>query len=123
MEYELMQSIAQCIDNVYRNYSEDGSRKTIATLDGDKMKITYMTILNSARQGDLHLTMQNVKKESEEMISSRLRTIKKEFKSDSGRALKAKKLDTCDNVETLTVSAFSPFRKLKYTYTITYEIA
>ena len=51
------------------------------------------------------------------------KAIKKEFKSDSGRALKTKNIDTCDNVETLTVSAFSPFRKLKYTYTITYEIA
>jgi predicted RNA-binding protein (virulence factor B family) len=123
MEYQLIQTIGNCIDSVYKNQSEDGSRKTIAKLSGENMTISYITILNAARDQELHMMMQNIQKESQDMINSRLRTIKAEFKKDAGRALKAKKVSVKDNVETLTVSAFSPFRKLKYTYTVTYEIA
>ena len=124
MEYEVINNLANCIDNVYRNVSEDGSRKTIAKLvDNNCMTITYMTILNIARENDLHVQMSHVKKESNEMISSRLRTIKAEFKSSAGRALKTKKCSECDNIETLTVSPYSPMKTLKFSYTITYEVS
>lgn len=122
MEYDLISNIGSAIDNVYSCSSEDSTRKTKATLVGNEMHITYVTILNSAREDDLHIQMMNLKKESNEMISSRLRTIKKEFKSQSGRALITKKLGQSDNVETLTVSPYSPFRKLKYSCTYKYEV-
>ena len=86
------------------------------------MHITYVTILNSSRESDLHHQMARLKKESNEMITSRLRTIKKEFKDSSGRPLTTKKIGTSDDVETLTVSPYSPFRKLKYSCTYKYEI-
>ena len=58
MEYEVINSLACCIDNVYGNTSEDASRKTIAKLvDNNCMSITYMTILNIARENDLHIQM------------------------------------------------------------------
>lgn len=122
MEYDLISNIGNAIDNVYSCSTEDGTRKTKAALVGNEMHITYITILNSAREDDLHIQMMNLKKESNEMISSRLRTIKQEFKLQSGRALITKKLGQSDNVETLTVSPYSPFRKLKYTCTYKYEV-
>ena len=122
MEYDLINGLGSAIDNVYTYSSEDGSRKTKARLVGEEMHITYVTILNSARENDLHHQMSRLKKESDEMISSRLRTIKKEFKKDAGRALTTKKIGVSDDVETLTVSPYSPFRKLKYSCTYKYEI-
>jgi len=124
MEYELINSLSHCIDNVYRYNSEDGARKTIAKMNGENcMEITYMTIINIARESDLHMQMSALKKESNDMISSRLRTIKSEFKKASGRALKTKKCGTVDNVETLTVSAYSPMKTLKFSYTNVYEVS
>ena len=124
MEYEVINNLANCIDNVYRYNSEDGSRKTVAKLvDNNCMSITYMTIINIAKEKDLHLQMSHLKKESNEMISSRLRTIKSEFKSTSGRALKTKKCSECDNIETLTVSPYSPAKTLKFSCSITYEVS
>jgi len=122
MEYDLISNIGNVIDNVYSCSSEDGARKTKASLVGNEMHITYITILNSSRENDLHIQMMNLKKESNEMISSRLRTIKQEFKSQAGRALTTKKIGQSDNVETLTVSPYSPFRKLKYSCTYKYEV-
>ena len=122
MEYDLVVSIGNAIDNVYNNYSEDGCRKTVTKLIGECMHVSYMTILNSARESDLHFQIADLKKESDEMIKSRLKTIKEEFKKSAGRTLSAKKVsDNCD-FETLTVSPFSPFRKLKFTCTYIYEI-
>ena len=123
MEYDLVSTIGSCIDNVYNNTSEDGSRGTVARLlDANTMTIEYRTILNIARESDLHIQLQGIKKETNEMISSRLKTIKAEFKSYSGRALITKKTGATDAIETLTVSPYSPHRKMKFVCKYTYEI-
>ena len=124
MEYEVINSLACCIDNVYENIAEDASRKTIAKLvDNNCMSITYMTILNIARENDLHIQMKALKKESSDMISSRLRTIKANFKDSTKRALKTKKCGENDNIETLTVSPYSPKKTLKFSHTVVYEVS
>lgn len=128
MEYELLQNISSAIDNVFNHTSQDGSRKTIAKLynddcmENDCMEITFITILNSAREQDLHIQTVSLKKEANEIISERLKSIKKDFKELSGRKLNAKKVSIKDNFETLTVSPYSPLRKLKFTCTYTYEV-
>jgi hypothetical protein len=123
MQYEIIKSIGNCIDNVYNNYSENEARRTVARLEGENMSLTFMTIINVSKDYDLHYQMKNLVKEANDMIKSRLNLIKSEFKTTSGRALSLKKIKTHDNVETLTVSPYSPLRKLKYSYTITYEVS
>ena len=124
MEYEVINSLACCIDNVYGNTAEDASRKTIAKLvDNNCMSITYMTILNIARENDLHMQMRALKKESSDMISHRLKTIKSKFKEQTKRALKSKKCSEKDNIETLTVSPYSPKKTLKFSHTVVYEVS
>jgi hypothetical protein len=123
MDYDLITNLSSAIDDVYCYTSEDGARKTNAKIvNNSELHITYMTILNIGRDSDLTMQMSMLTKESNDMINSRLRTIKSKFKSKSGSTLKTKKIGASDNCETLTVSAFSPFRKLKFTYTIKYQL-
>lgn len=122
MEYDLINSLGSAIDNVYNYSSEDGTRKTKARLIDNEMHITYVTILNAGRDLELQQQMIGLKKESDDMIKSRLRTIKQQFKQDSGRTLVTKKLGSSDNIETLTVSPYSLFRKLKFSCTYRYEV-
>ena len=123
MEYDFIMSIGNSIDCVYNNITEDGSRKTVAKLeDENTMSISFRTILNAARESDLHMQLALLEKESSEVVSSRLKLIKKEFKNSSGRELSAKKINSKDNLETLTVSQYSPHRKLKYTCTCFFEV-
>lgn len=123
MDYNLITNLGNAIDNVYNYSTEDGSRKTVAKIVGDnELHITYMTILNIGRDSDLTMQMSLMSKESNDMISSRLRTIKEEYKKCAGETLRTKKTGSSDNCETLTVSAFSPFRKLKYSCTYKYSI-
>tara|TARA_B100001057_G_C22707053_1_gene894171 strand:- start:435 stop:806 length:372 start_codon:yes stop_codon:yes gene_type:complete len=122
MEYDLINGLGSAIDNVYSYSSEDGTRKTKAKLVDNQMHITYVTILNSGKELELQYQMIRLKKESNEMINSRLRTIKQEFKKDAGRTLTTKKVGMSDDIETLTVSPYSLMRKLKYSCTYKYEV-
>ena len=122
--YDLISNLGSALDNVYNsNVDSVSPRKTVAKLCDDKtMKITFITIFNSSRQNDLHLQMNALKKEADEMIKNRLKEIKQEFKSLAKRNLNTKKINTSDYVETLTVSPYSPFRQLKLNLTYTYEV-
>ena len=123
MEYDLITKLGNCIDNVYNNYSESSSRRTVAKIQDDHLVIEYRTILRVAKDSQLEGQMDLIKSESRQMIESRLRTIKQVFKEDAGRALKTKKALDYDNIETLTVSPYSPIRTLKYTFSVGYEVS
>ena len=123
MEYELISSIGNAIDNVYTFSSDDGSRKPVAKLINNKeMSISFRTILNIGKDTDMSMQVRFLQKEANEIINSRLRTIKSEFKDISKRNLVSKKISNNDSFETLTVSPYSPFRKIKYTCEYIYEI-
>ena len=123
MEYDFIMSIADCIDNVYNYISEDGSRKTVAKLENDNtLSIRFVTILNIARESDLHMQIKNLEKEVSETINSRLKLIKKEFKDNSDRELICKKTNSKDSFETLTVSPYSPMKTIKYNCICYYEV-
>ena len=122
MELNFLESLGSSIDNVFNYTSSDGSRKTTASLQGENLCISFQTILNSSRESDLHFQVANLKKETDEMIKSRLRTIEQEFKKCANRDLVSNKISDRDSFETLTISAYSPFRKLKYTCTYVYEV-
>lgn len=122
MKYDLAANIGTAIDNVYNNYSENGSRRTVAKLEGECMLITYRTILNVVREDDLHHQMASLKKESDQMINQRLKTIKESFKECAGRTLKAKKVKDYDSCENLTNSPYSHMKKVKFSCTYVYEV-
>lgn len=125
MEYDLISNLGNAIDNVF-NYSnsEDSSRKTVAKLINDReMSITFMSIVNVARESDLQIQVSQINKESNHYISARLNGIKKEFKSCAGRPLKTKKISESDSFEVITTSAFSHFKTYKVCYTKTFEVS
>ena len=121
MEQDLLH-LGSAIDNVYNYTSESGSRKTIAKIVNGCLNVSYITIFNSSKESDLHTQISRLRKESDEMIKSRLKTIKNEFKKCSGRDLVEKKISDSDRFENMTVSSYSPFRKLLFTCTYVYEV-
>ena len=124
MDYNTINALGSAIDNVYSYTSEGGDRKTVAKIvNNNELHISYRTILNIGRDSDLTMQMSLLVKESKDMIASRLRTIKSEFKASAGETLKTKAIGEFDNCETLTVSPYSPFRKLKFSYTKKFEIS
>ena len=91
MDYNTINALGSAIDNVYSYTSEGGDRKTVAKIvNNNELHISYRTILNIGRDSDLTMQMSLLVKESKDMIASRLRTIKSEFKSSAGETLKTK---------------------------------
>ena len=124
MDYNTINALGNAIDNVYNHTSERGDRKTVAKIVNNKeLHISYRTILNVGKDSDLTMQMSLLVKESKDMIASRLRTIKSEFKDVANETLKTKSIGEFDDCETLTVSPYSPFRKLKFSYTKKFEIS
>ena len=122
MDYDLISNIGCAIDNVYNNYAEDSSRRTVAKLVNDNLVIEFQTILRVAKDQELEHQMTMIKSESKQLIDARLKAIKSCFKDSAGKTLKAKKISDFDKVETLTVSPYSPIRTLKYSFIVNYEI-
>lgn len=122
MDYDLVANIGTAIDNVYNNYAEDSSRRTVAKLVGEDLVVEFRTILTVAKDQELEHQMTMIKSESKQMIDARIKSIKDCFKECSGRSLKVKKKNDYDRIETLTVSPYSPIRTLKYTFVVNYEV-
>lgn len=122
MSYEIISALSTSIDNVYNNVLQDNGRKTLASLKGECLEISFRTIINIARESDLHLQMANLKKEGNDFIKSKLKSIKTDFNKASKRKLNTKLITERDNLETLTVSPYSPCKTLKFTLVYTYEV-
>lgn len=122
MELETINALACCLDDIYGNSSSDGSRKVTSRLDGNVMTVTFQTIANFARDSHTHIESQNLKKEGAAIVNDRVKTIKKLFKENTGKALNVQKQKEYDRFETISVSAFSPNRVIKYTFNVCYEI-
>jgi glutamate formiminotransferase len=123
MEYELIQSLGNCLDNVYNNYSEQHDRRTVASIKDNLLCVEYQTILRAAKDVEFQRQIDLLKSESTQMINSRLKLIKEEFKLRAERSLRTKKCNESDRMETLTVSPYSPIRTIKYTYVVCYEVS
>ena len=123
MEYELIQSLGNCLDNVYNNYAESHDRRTVASIKDDLLCIEYRTILRAAKDVELRSQIDALKSETMQMINSRLKLIKADFKEVAGRSLKTKKDSESDSMETLTVSPYNPIRTIKYKFCVCYTVS
>ena len=121
MELETINALACCLDDVY-NTSPSGSRKVTSRLDNNKLTLTFQTIVNFARDCHLHIESGKLKAEGAVIINGKVKEIKKLFKDQTERELTLNKEKESDNFETISVSAFSPNRVMKYTYNVCYEI-
>ena len=78
------------------------------SLQDDTIICAYTTIVNLMSDRNLRDQARSFEEESFAIISEYIKELKKEFKSQAGRALKCKELDTNDSIEIITASPFSP---------------
>ena len=122
MELETINALACCLDDVYNNASESSTRKVTSKLEGNIMTLTFQTIANIARENHMHMEAARLKEEGAKMINDKVKIIKKMFKENSSSSLKLKKQKEYDHFETISVSAFSPIRVIKYCFSVSYEV-
>jgi len=84
-----------------------------SSLQGDLLSCSYTTIVNLASERNLRDQIKPFSEESIKLTKDFIKSLKKDFKEASGRTLKLKQINSTDNVELITASAFSP-RKTGY---------
>ena len=92
------------------------------SLQDDKFSVTYMTIVNLGSVYEMRDLTKKYEEESIKIINDYVKSVKKEFKSESGRALKVKELNSRDVVDVITASAFSPKRNAYYKRITTFRV-
>jgi len=92
------------------------------SVQGDTITCAYTTIVNLMSDRNLRDQAKSFEDESFAIIKEYIKELKKEFKSQAGRALKCKELDTNDSIEVITASPFSPKRTAYYRRFTTFKV-
>ena len=92
------------------------------SLQDNVMLCTYTTIVNLMSDTNLRDQSKKFEEESIGILKEYIKDLKGEFKSNAGRSLKCKEVDTKDSIEIITVSPFSPKRTAYYRRFTTFEV-
>tara|TARA_B000000557_G_scaffold92637_1_gene74913 strand:- start:836 stop:1216 length:381 start_codon:yes stop_codon:yes gene_type:complete len=117
--------LGTCIDNVYiekLNYSP--SRKVICTLEGNIMKLRYVTIVDIVKEIDKDRQVKEFEREAVSYINERLKNIVDCYKEMCNQSLKYSDIKSNNpaSYEIISVSPFSIKRTAKFNYTLCYEL-
>jgi|TARA_R100001163_G_C4949400_1_gene117828 hypothetical protein len=107
--------LGQICDTTYGR-SSTVSSPTVSikpTLQGDKLTIRYTSVVHLASERNLREQVRVVEEESLKVIKEYVKNLKKEFKSNAGRALGIKEDNSNDSLEMITTSPHTP-RKVAY---------
>ena len=106
-EYRILGNI---IDPTYQqSYDSIGSFKVLPKIvSEDRMHITCMVVVNLLNRSEMQKAASDAKSSLDKACNACLKDIKKNFKSEAGRALKTKKLSADSSVELINMSAYSP---------------
>tara|TARA_B100000700_G_scaffold210481_1_gene231381 strand:+ start:3274 stop:3654 length:381 start_codon:yes stop_codon:yes gene_type:complete len=92
------------------------------SLQDDKFSVTYITIVNLASVYEMRDLAKRYEEESIKIINEYMKNVKRDFRSEAGRSLKVKELNSSDTMDVITASAFSPRRNAYYKRTTTFRI-
>ena len=93
-----------------------------ADMLGDTLTCKYTTIVHLVSERNLQDQVKSHKDEALKLLKKHLAEVKKEFKSLSGRTLRAKEVDAVDSVELITTSPYTPRKTAYYRMFISYKV-
>ena len=124
MTFDNINILGQILDTTFgkssTNKSQTFSIKT--TLSGDRINVTYTTIVNLVTDRVMRDQVKEEERVSEKLIGDFIDEVKKEFKQRAGSTLKLKKGDSTDEIELISMSAYSPKRTAYYRRRAVYTV-
>ena len=113
MNFDELNILGAILDDTYTDATEgranNGSFKIISKLDGDSgMTITCMVVVNLLNRSEMRKEADKTHDMLSKVCNEKLKQVKKEFKDQTGRALKTKQGGMNPSVELINMSAFSP---------------
>lgn len=106
--------LGNLINTTYgKGSSPSGDFSIKCDLAGDTMTLKYTTIVHFASEKSLQQQVVRCQDEAQKRLTGFLTSLKKDFKDESGRALKTTDSGSSDNVELIQSTSNSP-RKIAY---------
>lgn len=108
-EYNILGSIVEDVYGTARSEESNGSFKIVSKIVGEeRLRITCMIIVNLLNRSEMQKESSKAKEQLAKACNEHLKEIKKQFKSNAGRALKTKELGHDQSVELINMSVYSP---------------
>lgn len=124
MTFEQVNILGQIIDTTFgrSSMSKAGTISIKSTLSGNRINVTYTTIVNFVGDAPMKDQAREQERISEKFIADFIDTVKKEFKAAAGSTLKLKKGDSTDEIELLNMSPYNPKKTAYYRRRAVYTI-
>jgi len=114
MDFNDVNVLGNLIDTTFgKSSSPDGTYSIKCALAGETMTMKYSTIVHFASESSLQQQVVRCAEEATQRLNAKLAEIKKEFKAETGNALKTGKATGDDNVELIQATSNSA-RKIAY---------
>jgi len=86
------------------------------------VKLSFNALFQFASEKSLQEQVDNLKKESNQLIKDDINRVVGEFKEETGESISLKNINERDNIEMLSASVHSPIRRAVYRREIFYSI-
>jgi hypothetical protein len=115
-DYNILGSI---INTTYGKSSQSQKHSVFnvsASVSGDVLTLTCLTVINLVDATMMDSEIKKCERDCNQVINHRVSQIKKEFKSESKRALKLKKIKGADDTSTELAGYYSPHSPVRTAY-------
>lgn len=125
MTFDKINALGQILDTTFgkSSMSKNGTCSIKTKMSGDTITVMYTTIVNLVTDRVMRDQVKEEERISEKLIGDFVDDVKKEFKEKTGTSLKLTKGGSTDEVELISMSAFSPKRTAYYRRNSVYTIA
>jgi len=118
-------ALGQVIDTTWGRTStpKTASYSVKFSLHGNVLTASYAAIVNFGTEVEMIHTKRRYDEESDDVISSAIKAVKKNYKELSGNTLKSNKIQSTDSIEIIGFNVHNPKRTAYYRKKTSFEIA
>ena len=103
--------------------TRDAGYGITTSLAGNRLTLKYATIVHFNSSDGLATQKKEHERQSVEMLQEKIKEVKADFREQSGRALKVNEVDSKDDVELISATAYSERKIAYYRRAIVFEIS
>ena len=103
--------------------TRDAGYGITTSLAGNRLTLKYATVVHFNSSDGLTTQKKEHERQSNEMLQQKIKEVKADFREQAGRALKVSEIDSKDDVELISATAYSERKIAYYRRALVFEIS
>ena len=103
--------------------TRDAGYGITTSLAGNRLTLKYATVVHFNSSDGLTTQKKEHERQSNEMLQEKIKEVKADFREQAGRALKVSEVDSKDDVELISATAYSERKIAYYRRALVFEIS